>query len=54
MISTATKFSSALVKAGAGPNASQRPNVSRATTMTIGTKTAATWSTSRAMGGFDP
>src|SRR5437867_11318293 len=54
MISTATKFSSALVKAGAGPNASQRPNVSAARAMTIGTKNAATWSTSRAMGGFDP
>ena len=54
MISTATKFESASVKAGSGPNTSQTTNVTAASAMTTGTKTLLTLSASLCMGAFDP
>ena len=53
MISTATKTSVAKVKAGSGPNSSQKRNAAKAAAMTDGTKTEATRSAKRWMGAFE-
>ena len=54
MMSTATKLSSASVKAGSGPKTSQTRKVTVASAITTGTKMPLILSASRCIGAFEP